>query len=226
MGCDIHLFVEKLVDGKWEMATGFESNYYDKDSDFFSAEQYRNGPTPYDGRNYHLFAFLAGVRNQQWTDKFNLKRYENPVFEGRGIPANASDCIAKDFEDWGCDAHSASFATLSELKGIDPSSVVANSQGVIKESQYIEMLNGKMPTSWSGGVSGPSIEVVSCYEMDSIIDGTREREHGVDYRVSCTWKESGEVSLSGFFEHVIPQLDKISDDENSEDVRIVFWFDN
>ena len=39
MGCDIHCFVEKRSKtGKWEKITGFVSDFYDPESDYFNKE--------------------------------------------------------------------------------------------------------------------------------------------------------------------------------------------
>jgi hypothetical protein len=63
MGCDIHCYAEKLKDGKWEQITGFVSDWYDKESNYFSSEEFKNSKSPIDRRDYQLFAMLAGVRN-------------------------------------------------------------------------------------------------------------------------------------------------------------------
>lgn len=75
-----------------------------------SSEQPWKSRQPYQGRNYELFARLADVRNYDGTD---------PLFEGRGIPSDASDEGAKWMESWGQDGHSHTHFTLAELLAED-----------------------------------------------------------------------------------------------------------
>jgi hypothetical protein len=58
MACDIHFYVERRVNGTWESCDRWEP------------DEYYPGRTScktsyYPGRNYHLFAILADVRNYQ-----------------------------------------------------------------------------------------------------------------------------------------------------------------
>ena len=68
MGSDIHLYVEKLVDGVWASADKWSKNKWH--------EEYPEEEKPvhveykdffYTGRNYTLFGFLANVR-QDWVE--------------------------------------------------------------------------------------------------------------------------------------------------------------
>lgn len=61
--------------------------------------------SPYEGRCYSLFGVLAGVRDHM-RDPIDLPRY---------IPDDTTDEIRSNFEDWGYDAHSASYYYLYEL---------------------------------------------------------------------------------------------------------------
>lgn len=86
MGCDIHGWVE-MKDGNW----GWDA--------VVNIDSLIN-------RGYDAFAYLFGVRN-----------YANfeALFEDRGIPEGASWKLRQDYEHWGEDAHSASYATLTEI---------------------------------------------------------------------------------------------------------------
>jgi len=114
MGCDIHIWAETKIDGKWLLSTkaaGFnnrrhEFNHCAQDEE----EKWRNmivDASPYAGRNYYLFAMLANVRN-----------YHNevvPISEPRGVPDDASDIYLKIVKFWDGDGHSHSYLTLKEL---------------------------------------------------------------------------------------------------------------
>jgi hypothetical protein len=102
MGCDIHLYKEKLVDGKWVTADEWRSYDYGDDD--------KGIEVPYEKRftvrNYQLFGLLSkGVRS------------EHPFsFEPRGLPFNPCAEIAQESEGWGVDGHGHSYLYLHELK--------------------------------------------------------------------------------------------------------------
>jgi len=69
MGCDIHVHVEYKADGKW-----YHYNH------------------PNVGRNYELFAKMAGVRDQG-----NI----GPIVQPRGLPDDVSFTTLFDSQRWG-----------------------------------------------------------------------------------------------------------------------------
>lgn len=120
MGCDIHLYVERKVDGKWvavkEPVSRYEDDSYQWD---FS-------------RSYRSFALLADVRNGGDV---------TPLSAPRGIPADVSDEVLTEYVEGDLDAatiaryraygshdtrlglscpdwHSASTFTLAELGAV------------------------------------------------------------------------------------------------------------
>lgn len=125
MGCDIHMFAEKKVNGKWEkLGKVFKNRYYnpeqeskiDEDGYEYNAEF---TDEPWEGRNYDLFAILADVRNGRGFAGTYTGEGFIPIAETKGIPLDASEEVKKEYEYWGCDAHSASWFTLKELKDYD-----------------------------------------------------------------------------------------------------------
>lgn len=103
MGCDIHLYREKMVDGKWVSADKWTPYNYGDDDKRLRIEF---DDRAYNGRNYNLFTVLAGVR-----------RRENPPYEfaPRGMPLTVSPEVASESETWGGDGHSHSYLYLHEL---------------------------------------------------------------------------------------------------------------
>lgn len=91
MGCDIHLYFEKKVRGKWVPFTDIPESEYP------------------DGRSYDVFALLAGVRGY----------YPKNYFGGRGLPEDTSLVGAgtDDCSPWIGD-HSFTYATIFELKKV------------------------------------------------------------------------------------------------------------
>jgi len=168
MGCDIHLHVEKRVNGEWEET---ECN------------------NVYDGRNYTLYAALAGVRNY---DRFT------PIAEPKELPKDVSAEVYNESERWGCDGHSHSWLTLTELLNFDWSQKIKITRMVSAESrrQYLE--NGITPNAWCSWTN----------------------TEGWD---SLEWEESLAEYCNEFINEFIPELQKLG---NPDEVRIVFWFDN
>jgi len=115
MGCDIHLYTEKLSYSyrkdleAWRCADIFtlDPDAISGDSEY-SRFQIRR---VYRDRDYTLFACLAGVRN-----------YGNitPIDEPRGLPPDVSDYVRMVADEWGCDGHSHSYLTLGELQDAEP----------------------------------------------------------------------------------------------------------
>lgn len=102
MGCDIHLYKEKMIDGKWVSADTWVKED-DGDGAEYSEVPWRERFTD---RNYNLFGLLCrGVRS------------EHPYsFTERGMPFDACTEIAENSNRWGCDGHSHSYLYLHELK--------------------------------------------------------------------------------------------------------------
>lgn len=93
MGCDIHLFIEVVINDRWECVGELHST----SGHIFVDEAYH-------GRNYALFSILAGVRGS----------YE-PIIEPRGLPSNISSEVSAEKEGYGNDGHTPHYYLLSEL---------------------------------------------------------------------------------------------------------------
>ncbi|GAI60500.1 unnamed protein product, partial [marine sediment metagenome] len=87
MGCDIHLFVEKRVGGNWVPADKWVP---DKESEDKDALMVPYGNRYYDGRNYHLFAILADVRNNFGFAGIDRGDQFNPISDPRGLPQDVT----------------------------------------------------------------------------------------------------------------------------------------
>lgn len=98
MGCDIHVYLEKKADEKyniWKQVKLYRVSPYSHELEVAD---------PYVGRNYDLFSILAGVRG--W-----LKPLETP----RGLPHDLSDGVEKEKAWWGEDSHTHTWYDLHEL---------------------------------------------------------------------------------------------------------------
>lgn len=103
MGCDIHIFRERKVNGDWETDTKKVQYNYNDDS----AVDYNSGVV-HVGRNYLLFSILSGVR--AYVDLPIA-----PPAENRGIPEDISDINLDCCNYWGEDAHSHGWLNMAEL---------------------------------------------------------------------------------------------------------------
>ncbi len=100
MGCDIHCYKEKFVDGK-RIAADEWVDQYGEGLDVKWEDRFTD-------RNYNLFGLLSkGVR------------YKHPFsFEPRGMPFDACPEVAKLNKEYGCDGHSHSYLFLHELRSM------------------------------------------------------------------------------------------------------------
>lgn len=122
MGCDIHLFAEKLVTPKWwqfwKKLKWISIDKYTPNSDF---GEYDNEPELhiepesrfYSGRNYNLFCALAGVRRYMFIGEAAI--VSNP----KGLPVDCCEEIKEESRKCGSDGHSHSWNTLAELEAFD-----------------------------------------------------------------------------------------------------------
>ena len=103
MGCDIHLYAERQVDGEWESLhpsdVGLPPTRWDYDGRWFSE------------RDYVLFAVLANVRN--YGDEVR------PISRPRGLPEDVAFFAEAGAALAGSDGHSHSWLMLGEITGYD-----------------------------------------------------------------------------------------------------------
>lgn len=98
MGCDIHVYKEKLIDGKWVTADEWETLEHGQEAGVCYEKR------AYTGRNYELFGLIAGVR-----------RESDDSIAPRGLPWDVSKEVKEEFRNWGADAHTPSYLYLHEL---------------------------------------------------------------------------------------------------------------
>lgn len=205
MGCDIHMLAEKKNKDKWEkVGNVFEHKWGDKVSVL---------EEPYGGRNYELFAFLAGVRN-----RFDIK----PISEPKGFAEDASEEVKKDLYDyWDGDGHSASYFTLEELKNADWDQEFSNG-GVVSADVYDYLKNiNETPKYYSQGISGPNVIQLTEEQYEKLT--WEERTSGTRWYVYMYWKTKIKDECQDFINNTIPSLEKLGE---PKDVRILFLFDN
>jgi hypothetical protein len=242
MGCDIHLYVERRTNGKWESADKWTPDKY-------SDEPYGRKPMVvdyddsfYNGRNYNLFAILADVRNGVGFAGVKTGAGFVPISDPRGLPTDVTSRIKEISDEWGCDGHSHSHVTLAELLEYDwtQNTIISGWVDAFtfwKWTQY-KRRQGEAPESWCGAVSGRGVKHITCTEMENAlselkpelakasIDGgeriINERGLGQTY---CEFQIEQPYyrCCRQFWSDVIPRLLRLG---KPSDVRLVYWFDN
>lgn len=222
MGCDIHVTIE--VCKKRDPSGGVEPD----DESIWEAVDYRkdlpqdasgkdyyealwNHPL-YFGRNYALFAILAGVRNN-----FDV----TPIAEPRGIPNNASIHAKAACWDWQGDAHSHSWLSLKDLLDHNWNTPIHHDGYVSLDEYRVFRATGK-PNGWSMDVGGGSVRKVSNAEMDRLLEDLPPNP--ASYYTHVTWQESHDSAVGEWLcKETIPALQKLGP---PDEVRLVFFFDN
>jgi hypothetical protein len=101
MGCDIHIFRERLVNSRWTAGDAWTEKVSCLDKTYWHCEEVGGA------RNYQLFGVLARVR------------CDEPLplsFAPRGLPLQVSEEVAREAALWEGDAHNHSHLFLHELK--------------------------------------------------------------------------------------------------------------
>ena len=193
MGCDIHLHVEqRSADGTWAPL-----------------------PHSYSTRNYRLFAALAGVRNGTGFAGCDLGDPIEPIAAPRGLPADVSDEVQAESDEWDIDGHTHSWLTAGELLAHDWDMTVVN-RGLTVDTDDRRFKDGGRANwvvdyferwhSWP-----PDTEVVGMTTASGYVP--------IEWRIPL----SADLSTDWFA--LVLRLGRLAGDD-LDSVRIVFWFDN
>lgn len=115
MGCDIHAVIEKYAT---------HSMVYEDRPDAY--RYWHNAGDPRLGRDYELFAVLAGVRNDRGII---------PIAEPRGLPDDTDSMFAAYAEAYDVDGHSHSWLTLDEIRAFSPDQEIDDNHLVSKRDK-------------------------------------------------------------------------------------------
>jgi len=157
MGTDIHVATEVRRGGAWHPADKW------KDDDGYLSNY---DSAVYTGRNYDLFAMLAGVRNGRGFAGVATGSGFEPLAEPRGIPDDVSDVVGR----WARDGdHSHSYATVAELLAYDWTRKTVKT-GIVHLAELARWKTRGHPESWSGGIGGAGIEVFDADQAVPIVE--------------------------------------------------------
>lgn len=230
MGCDIHFYVEKRVNGTWVSADTWE-----KDAPYHE--------NIYSDRNYSLFAILADVRNGHGFAGVKTGDGFVPICQPKGLPEDCSPEVKADSDNYGADGHSHSWHTVADIMAYDWTRV-AKECGWVQGVAYEEWIRwkkreGESPREYCGDSWGAKVLKISSAEMDELVSvavktcdekrlygAAREQEiakateHCYTF---CEWEQNYYKCAPKFLGETLPQLWRLG---KPDDVRIVFWFDN
>jgi len=205
MGCDIHFFVERKVNGVWELVGDRDTFYSD--------------------RNYVLFSILADVRNGSG------EYMRIPISEPKGFPDDMSQTIKSYDEQWSGDWHSKSYLTIKEILLYDWTQSISNERGLTSLQKYFRYLDSKRWSKFPKVEEQYSAFDVRIYEEEAVQKYSLPKEQqavlnldkiGVEYVDKYTYAESS----GDFWLHTIPIMLSLVVDNDLDSVRAVFAFDN
>lgn len=263
MGCDIHMAVEKRIDGKWCSAghvpmercwacegsgNGVSVSWVGESGTQKKVVEPTGKPcswcksrgwTVYRARRYDLFAILADVRNGYGFAGVLTGKGFVPISQPRGLPEDVDPKTGwnEEYNDHDFGDHSFSWLTLKELLDYDWAQVTTK-QGMVSGAEYLIYKEKGRPTSWSGGVGGPGISIITEEEMEakrlSGEDLASQRgpfgnhpSEGPAIFTTVHWKVTYAEAVGAFYTESIPALKKLASEVGgSENVRVVFGFDS
>ncbi len=182
MGCDIHLFVEKNVNGYWHPADEWETEIAEvANGDHKETVTYKSYKSLfYTGRNYDLFAILANVRNGYGFAGVDTGEGYKPMSEPKDLPEDVSEYIAEYSAQWGMDGHSHSHHTLRELLEYDWTQETVK-RGLTDLRSWVNWIErekwlepGEGPESYCGGVGGGNIEQLTPAAARNILNQAKD----------------------------------------------------
>jgi hypothetical protein len=232
MGCDIHFYAEKKVNGVWQSADTWEQDRYadEREDARLAVNQHF-----YDGRNYDLFAILANVRNGRGFAGVDTGDGFKPISGPKGLPSDISAEVQAESDRWDCDGHSHSWLTVSELLAYDWTQRT-KLRAFVQAAEYwrwnrYDRRQGESPDETCGGIDGPKIRKVTEAEMKAILEPYGQEWSAADkikkeldhVYCHCEWEQPYYRCCRNFLSDTMPRLWRLG---SPDDVRIVFWFDN
>jgi hypothetical protein len=204
MGCDIHLYLEEKIDGKWKCLDKFTED----SKGFLEVEEWLH-----DDRDYDFFAVLAGVRNG--CDFV-------PISEPRGLPPDCSHELLRYHDEADYGFHSHSWLGYKEILKyyIDLSYKYVEKDGWVTKKDYDFFKLVGRPSSYFGGGGGESISNEEMEKLDPSVD------YKWKYKTLIQWKESYYECVGQRLDRLLEEMVKYSTKKIESDIRIVFWFDN
>lgn len=215
MGCDIHFFLEKKVDGQWKSMDKWTID--DEEDESYKYVKYDD--SFYGGRNYNLFSILADVRNGYGFAGCDTGDGFTPISYPKGLPKDVTSEVKSYSDGYGIDGHSHSWYTLKELEDYDWTTKKTKQRMLIPSENYEKWKNGDHSTMGWGGGGPPRISIE---DLEKLPEDKRS-----GYSVQVEWEETYKDAVDTYFHNTtIPKMQELAKDVGPENVRCVFFFDN
>jgi len=225
MGCDIHIYLEKKINGNWVSADPFT---IDLDGNLDVDRKKRI----YRKRDYLVFSVLAGVRTFPMPSEYWQK------YEATGFPADADPLVKQVYDRYGIDAHTASSLTLKQVTAVDweKEAVPLQFDGTARQKEIYDFCKNKFINE-NGKFEQGAWKLTKPFVIDyflydaikapwiSVLEVYLEPKHTP---TTTFWALVPlELACEEFYE-VIRKLEDMTITENLKDdeIRLVFWFDN
>lgn len=224
MSCDIHLYIERRLEGRWINADIWRVSPFWEPEDPGSEEFYRE--SAFLGQSYDLFAILADVRN------YGDEPIE-PISSPRGLPPDVSPTVAR-----GCnhpDLHSHSWLTLAELRAYDWATPIPQQQRLDVQEFYELLVYGHPLTRGLASLPVDSV-TISPEELEALLPAIFEDPNAPRYVTDARWTQPAHELVEDFLTSTLPRLEAVrrgddiqwytaNPEVTDEEVRIVFCFD-
>lgn len=240
MGCDIHVYVEKKIGDTWFPITPLEHNpdYEEQYGDSAWNHPLRLNHYSYDiGRNYRVFAMLAGVRNGIGFASVKTGEPITPISQPRGLPNDVSPEVKTESDEWGCDGHDHSWLTLAELDAVPWKQNQVRLCGFVDPREFQQYEEKGEPDTWSYPLDRRGYHAVTNDEMRELIatheldkpesEWSRTTIGGTLYLTEVAWSHT----WADVAEELLASMEKLrvagaAEGFEPDQLRYVFWFDN
>ncbi|MEZ5907892.1 MAG: hypothetical protein R3D31_03745 [Hyphomicrobiaceae bacterium] len=228
MGCDVHFYVERLMDGRWETA----DTWVPRRSGGLEVETSRQF---YSARDYDLFAILADVRNRHDF---------TPIAAPRGVPDDCCEEYRREVALWENSGHSHSWLTLDEMLRFDWTQLCLE-HGWVTPWGWFRWLHDGAPDGSLSWIAEGSASRHSNAEFQQALDVLGRERRYPDLRAPSSdyerfvellggsnpvtyieWLVPYHDKVSQFWSATVPRLLALSRSQTFDDVRVLFFFDN
>lgn len=224
MGCDIHIVIQRQEADDWK-EIAYQPTPYESIGQK-AVDGFPMAPDLFTNRNYNLFGILADVRNGHGFAGITTGEGWPSLAPGRGWPEGFDAERVAPHPQYpkegprGMGEHSFTWISLDELKVFDWDGVSTTNYGVIPAEEYEKLGRGVKPHAWSGGITGPGIEV---YDRPTYLE--RKRIHRLAPRpyVRTSWQESARAATGDWAGKVIPWLETLAE---GKPLRLIIGFDS
>ena len=253
MGCDIHPYPEKLVDGEWVTAEPFVlSKWWDER---ILGENFKYETPEYDRAEAEHKAMTEDeiwekygndinlILDGPWDNNYDLRGRNytwfailagirnglgiEPMDAARGLPIDVSPEIKRESDSIDTDGHTHSWFTLQELMDYDWDGLVLHDEGLVGKDGFMQYKTDGYPNYWRSAewVDENNELCITNNQMGQICLGIYGLlEPNRKYYTKIAWDQSHRDAVG--WQYLKGIFDKLASYGEPDEVRLVFWFDN